>query len=112
MKIELTPDNAAALTKYAELAGQTPAEFLNRYLTDNMVALFENPPIRRTGKPPGQPRISRRADAERVVAWMEKRVRERPDRRTAFEAEIVEDIENGCFWIEATTTTIGVTCPV
>jgi hypothetical protein len=43
MKIELTPDNATALVRYAELAGHTPAEFLNRYLTDNMVALFENP---------------------------------------------------------------------
>jgi hypothetical protein len=42
MKIDLTPANAAALAKYAALAGCTPAEFLNRYLTDNMVALFEN----------------------------------------------------------------------
>ena len=28
MKVELTPENAAALTKYAALAGHTPAEFL------------------------------------------------------------------------------------
>ena len=42
MKIELTPANAAALTKYATLAGHTPAEFLNEYLENNMVALFEN----------------------------------------------------------------------
>jgi hypothetical protein len=40
MKIELTPANAAALTKYAALAGHTPTEFLNRYLSDNMVLLF------------------------------------------------------------------------
>jgi hypothetical protein len=32
MKIELNAENAAALAKYAVLAGQTPAEFLNRYL--------------------------------------------------------------------------------
>jgi len=38
MKIELTPANSAALTKYAALAGRTPTEFLNRYLDDNMVA--------------------------------------------------------------------------
>ncbi len=43
MKIELSPENAAALAKYAALAGHTPAELLNRYLSDNMVALFENP---------------------------------------------------------------------
>jgi hypothetical protein len=36
MHIELTPANAAALTKYAALAGLTPAEFLNRYLSDNI----------------------------------------------------------------------------
>ena len=29
MKIELTPENAAALTKSAALAGQTPARFMN-----------------------------------------------------------------------------------
>ena len=43
MKIDITPENAAALAKYAALAGNTPAEFLNGYLTDNMVPLFENP---------------------------------------------------------------------
>jgi hypothetical protein len=42
MKIELTPENAAALAKYAALAGHTPGEFLNQYLADNMVPLFEN----------------------------------------------------------------------
>src|ERR1700675_2909246 len=38
----LTPQNTAALAKYAALAGHTPTEFLNRYLEENMVALFEN----------------------------------------------------------------------
>jgi hypothetical protein len=32
MNIELTTENAAALAKYAALAGRTLAEFLNRYL--------------------------------------------------------------------------------
>jgi len=36
MKIELTPEKAAALAKYAALARHTPAEFLNRYLSDNI----------------------------------------------------------------------------
>ena len=39
MKIELTPENAAALAKYAALAGQTPAEFLNRYLSETLPLL-------------------------------------------------------------------------
>jgi len=34
MKMELTPENSAALAKYAASAGQTPAEFLNRYFSD------------------------------------------------------------------------------
>lgn len=46
MKIGLIPENASALAKYAALAGHTPAEFLNRHPSDNMVPLFENP---RTG---------------------------------------------------------------
>jgi hypothetical protein len=29
MKFELTPENSAALAKYAELSGHTPDEFLN-----------------------------------------------------------------------------------
>jgi hypothetical protein len=43
MNVELTAENASALARYAALAGHTPSEFLNRYLTDNMVTLFENP---------------------------------------------------------------------
>jgi hypothetical protein len=43
MNIELTAENAAALSKYAALAGCTPGEILNRYLTDNMVEPFQNP---------------------------------------------------------------------
>jgi hypothetical protein len=34
MKIELTAENAAALAKYAALAGYTPDEFLNRFRSD------------------------------------------------------------------------------
>jgi hypothetical protein len=43
MKIDISPENAAALAKYAALAGCTPAEFLNGYITENMISLFENP---------------------------------------------------------------------
>jgi len=74
MKIELTPENSAALTKYAAFAGRTPAEFLNQCLTDNMVALFENPRTGALESHLGNLEHHTRADAERVVAWMEKRV--------------------------------------
>ena len=111
MKIELTPENAAALAKYAALAGHTPAEFLHEYLSDNMVALFEN---LRTGDLESHLcslEFHTRVDAERVVAWMEIQVTERSEGRTAFEAEIFEDPEKGCFWIEATTIANGLTYP-
>lgn len=50
MKIELTPENAAALAKYAALAGQTPTEFLNRYLSENMLARCSRTPDQATLK--------------------------------------------------------------
>jgi hypothetical protein len=77
MNLVLTPENAAALTKYAALTGCTPAEFLNRYLSDNMVALFENPRSGDLEAHLGNLEYRTRADAERVVAWMEQRVSER-----------------------------------
>jgi hypothetical protein len=40
----------------------------------------------------------------RGVTWIEKRVMERTHGAYWFEAEILEDLETGCFWIEATTT--------
>ena len=107
MKIELTAENAAALAKYAALAGHTPAEFLNRYLSDNMLALFEN---LRTGDLKSHLcslEFHTRVDAERVVAWVEIRVTERSHGAYWFEAEIFED--EGVFWIEAITTTNGLT---
>ena len=42
MKIDITPENAVALAKYAASAGHTPAEFLNEYLSGTMVPLFES----------------------------------------------------------------------
>jgi hypothetical protein len=73
MKIELTPENAAAHAKKAALAGQTPDQFLNGYITDNMVALFENPRSGEIESHLGSLEYRTRADAERVVAWMGKR---------------------------------------
>jgi hypothetical protein len=90
MKIELTPANSAALTKYAALAGRTPTEFLNRYLDDNMVALFENIRSGELESHLSALEYRTRADAERVIDWMEKRVSERSGGRTAFEAETVK----------------------
>jgi hypothetical protein len=67
--VKLTSKNAAALVGYAALTGHTPAEFLNRYLEDYMLALFEEP---MGGDLMGhlvnfKYHIS--ADAERVTAW-------------------------------------------
>jgi len=109
MKIELTPNSAAALAKYAALAGHNPAEFLNQYLEGNMVPLFENPRSGELESHLATLEYRTRADAERVVAWMEKRV-ERSSGPYWFEAEICEN--DGVFWIEATTTVNGLTYPV
>lgn len=112
MKIELTPENTAALAKYAALAGCSPAEFLNEYLESNMVALFEDI---RSGELEGHLaslEYRTRAAAERVVDWMEQRVTERSDGCTALEAEILNDPETGFYWIEATTIANGVSYPV
>jgi hypothetical protein len=111
MNVELTAENATALAKYAALAGCTPSEFLNRYLTDNMVALFEN---RRSGELESHLanlEYRTRADAERVVAWMENRA-ERSTGAYWFEAEILQDPETGYYWIEATITANGLTYSV
>lgn len=110
MNIELTAENAAALAKYAALVGQTPAEFLNRYLSDNMVALSENPSSGDLESHLGNLEYRTRTDAELAVAWMEKRIAERSDGRTAFEAETCEN--KGVCWVEATTTSNGLTYPV
>jgi hypothetical protein len=45
MNIDLTPENAAALTQYAALSWQRPTEFLNEYLSGTMIPLFDNPRI-------------------------------------------------------------------
>jgi hypothetical protein len=70
MKIELSPKNATALSEYAALAGQAPDQFLNGYITDNMVALFENPRSGELESHLGNLEYRTRGDAERVVAWM------------------------------------------
>jgi hypothetical protein len=112
MKIALTPENAAALAKYAALAGHTPAEFLNRYLSDNMVALFEDIRSGELESHLASLEYHTRDDVERVVAWMEKRVNERSDGRTRFDAEIFENLEGNRFWIKAVTTANGLTYSV
>jgi hypothetical protein len=54
-------------------AGRNPDEFLNRYLTENMVACSRKPD-KANLKVIWQPPISDPgADAERVIAWIEKR---------------------------------------
>ena len=112
MKIELSPENVAAVEKYAALAGLIPPELLNRYFSDNMVALLEN---LRTGDLESHLcslEFHTRVDAERVVAWMEIRVTERSHGAYWFEAEIVKDPENGSFWIAPTTIANGLSYSV
>ena len=116
MKIELDAENSAALTRYAALAGHSPTEFLNRYLSDNMIALFEN---RRSGELEGYLcgleyrtcllYTSDAADAEHAIAWIEQRVAERSHGAYWFEAGIFQDPETGHFWINATVTANGLT---
>jgi hypothetical protein len=99
------PRERGSVEKYAALAGLISAELLNRYFSDNMVALFEN---LRTGDLESHLcslEFHTRVDAERVVAWMEIRVTERSHGAYWFEAEIFED--EGIFWIETTTTVNG-----
>lgn len=110
MKIELTPANSAALTKYAALAGHTPTEFLNEYLQSNMVTLFENIRSGELESHLASLEYRTKSDAERVIAWMEKRLAERSGGRTALEAETCEN--KGICWIEAKTTANGLTYPV
>jgi hypothetical protein len=74
MKIKLTHENAAAVAKYAELTGQTPDEFLNRILADNVTPLFEDPRSGELESHLGNLEYRTLADAERVVTWMEERV--------------------------------------
>jgi hypothetical protein len=77
---------------------------LNQYLADNMVTLFENPRSGELEAHLGNLEYRTQADAERVVAWMENRVNRTLQWRTAFGAEIFEDPETGCFWIDSTAT--------
>jgi hypothetical protein len=72
MKIELSPENAAAVERYATLAGLIPTELLNRYFSDNMVALFENLRTDDLESHLCSLEFHTRVDAERVVAWMYK----------------------------------------
>jgi hypothetical protein len=78
MKIELTPENTAALAKYAALAGCTPDAFLNQYLADHM-PLFEDLRSGDIESHLGNLEYPSRAEAERIIAWIEKRLSERSD---------------------------------
>lgn len=109
MKIELNAEISATVTKYAELTGHTPDEFLNRYLSDNMVALFADLKSGELESHLCNLEYRTRADAERVVAWMEKRIAERSSGAYWFEAEILNDPETAHYWIEATMTASGLT---
>lgn len=75
-----------------------------------MVALFENLKAGDLKSHLANLEYRTQADAERVVAWIEKRVNERSDGPTVFEAETCEN--KGVYWIEATTTANGLTSPI
>jgi hypothetical protein len=68
----LTPPNAAALAQYADLAGVTPAEFLNKLL-EQMFERFADP---QSGE--AEPFLSSftfktRPQAERLAEWIRER---------------------------------------
>ena len=105
------PQNTAALAKYAALAGHTPTEFLNRYLEENKVALFENQRAGDLESHLANLEYRTRADAERVVAWIEKRVIERARNPFTLETDI-HQTDDGLFWIEATVMASGMTYQV
>jgi hypothetical protein len=100
--IELTPDKAAALEKYAALSGHTPAEFLNRYLEGNMMPLFENPRSGELESHLATLEYRTRADAERVVAKVTEIVRTRHQGNLpAFSYSEVHELPNGRFAVKA-----------
>ena len=110
MKIKLTPENTAAITKYAKLSGQTPGEFLNEYLQSNMVALSRTSDQVNSKTTFAASNFTPGLMLKRVVAWMEIQVAERSGGRTAFEAETCEN--KGACWIEAKTVSNGLSYSV
>jgi hypothetical protein len=67
---KLTPENAAALTKYAALAGCTPGRFLNKYLATIWCPCLRIPEQVTLKAILGNLEYRTQADAERVTAWM------------------------------------------
>jgi len=101
--LTLTKSNAKEVAKYASLVGQTPAEFLNRFLAEFLVNRFGD---KETGN--AEPFLlsftfKDREVAERLAAWVRERLTF-PNSRDATEVEIFE-VEGGyrirAAWIAA-----------
>jgi hypothetical protein len=74
MNPKLTKRNAAALTKYSDLAGQTPEKFLNGFLNYFLADAWAD--SRDNGNAEeylGRFTFKDRAVAERLAAWMQHR---------------------------------------
>jgi hypothetical protein len=104
MKIELTPENAAALAEYSELIGWTEAELANPLLTETLGLFAEH----RSGSIEeflGSIEYRDRACAERALAIITEIVRTRNSTRLpdSFHGEIRE-LPDGCFDVTAEWT--------
>jgi hypothetical protein len=69
----LTPANAAAIAQYAKLAGVTPAEFLNRFLAEFLVARFADAQSGEAEPFLGSFEFQDRIGAERLATWIKER---------------------------------------
>jgi hypothetical protein len=100
-RFTLTPNNATALAQYAELAGLSPEEFLNKFLAEFLVARFADCECG-----DAEPfflglKFKDRPSAERVAAWIRKRVSGPPESRDRTEVEVFELARGRRFKIRA-----------
>jgi hypothetical protein len=90
-KLKLTKRNAAALAKYATLAGVRSEKFLNRFLKDYFVDQFEDNHNGNAEAYLGGFMFKDRRKAERLAAWMRDRFEKLglgPE--VKFEVEVIE----------------------
>jgi hypothetical protein len=99
MNLTLTQPNAAALERYADLAGVSPEEFLNRFLEEFLVARFSDPDC--GDAEPFLLNFTFRdaMTAQRLAAWVTERLTV-PGSRDTLEVEIFE-LPRGGFRVQA-----------
>ena len=72
---ELSPRNAAAIARYAELVGLTPEAFLNAFLAEFLVNRFSDPRLGDAEPFLGGFTFKEEESAQRVAAWIRERLR-------------------------------------